>query len=82
MMYNDISARDVQLIFFLATAVLKRRNGFHSRFRFLSGSLRSILLHVRYIQAEFAAYFILPFYAFATIYVYLKLGLITIFFYF
>ena len=65
MVYNDISARDVQLIFFLTTAVLKRR------FRFWSGSLRSISLHVRYIQAEFAAYFILPFYASATIYVYL-----------
>ena len=49
MMYNDISTRDFQLIFFPTAAVLKRTSSFHSRFRYLSSSL-----HVCYLHAEFA----------------------------
>ena len=60
MICNDISTRDVQLFFFLTTAVLKRTSGFHSWFRSLSSSLRSSSLNVRYLHAEFATYFILP----------------------
>ena len=51
-MYNSISTRDVQLIFFLTIAVLKRTSGVHSRFRCLSSSLRSSLLHVCYLHAD------------------------------
>ena len=54
MMYNDIRTRDFQLIFFPTAAVQKRTSGFHSRFRYLSSSLGSSSLHVRYLHAKFA----------------------------
>ena len=58
-MCNDISTKRCSAHFFLTTAVLKRTSGFH-RFRYLSSSLRSSSLHVRYLHTEFATYFILP----------------------
>ena len=60
MMCNEISTKRCSAHFFLTTAVLKRTSGFHSWFRYLSSSLRSSSLHVRYLYADFATYFILP----------------------
>ena len=54
MMCNDISTKRCSAHFFLTTAVLKRTSGFHSRFRYLSSSLRSSLLLFLLLTCEFA----------------------------
>ena len=55
MMCNDISTRDVQFIFSNNSCTET-----YEWFRYLSSSLHSSSLNVRYLHAEFATYFILP----------------------